>query len=178
MPPTIEAGRVSIDLPRAVHHGTFMNILHSATLDVFADYHQFYIQDGGIFPDAPVDWTDEDVASRAKVEDNIVVVCPVRNMDVPVTIEVADNEPSFALADYDHVVRCSLALPTGCLQVHECTGGELLRLAIREGTYSVVVLYSGLDTLSEDGLDGEDRYHVILWPGQPSPLVVLKAFTE
>jgi hypothetical protein len=155
-----------------------MNILHHATLDVFADYHQFYIQDGEIFPDAPVDWTDEDVANRAKVEDNIVVVCPVRNMDVPVTIDVVDSEPAFTADDYDHVVRCSLELPTGCLQVHECTGGELLRLGIAAGTYAALVLYSGLGTLSEDGLDGDDHYRIILWPGEPSPLVVLKAFTE
>ena len=39
------------------------------TFEVFADYHQFYVQDGGINPEAPTDWTDEDVERRAKVAD-------------------------------------------------------------------------------------------------------------
>ncbi|MGO4812145.1 competence protein ComJ [Cupriavidus sp. 2MCAB6] len=64
------------------------------TFDVFADYHQFYVQDRGINPEAPTDWTDEDVERRAKVADNVVVICPLRNMTVPVTLELHEAEPA------------------------------------------------------------------------------------
>src|SRR5881628_1770088 len=103
-----------------------VSMLHRAELQVFADYHQFYVQDGGVNPDAPTDWSDEDVAHRVKVASNVVVVCPVRNMCVPVEVEVVTVEPSVDLGEYDHAARCSLSLPKGCLQVHECTGGERL----------------------------------------------------
>ena len=36
--------------------------------------------------------------------------------------------------------------------------------------------YEGLETISSDGLDGDDRYHVVLWPGEPREPAVLKRF--
>jgi len=155
-----------------------MGIVHRAALQVFADYHQFYVQDGGVSPDAPTEWSDEDVARRVKVAANVVVVCPVRNMSVPVEVEVASAEPSVDLGAYDHVAHCSLSLPTGILQVHECTGGELLRLSVAPGTYSVLVLFSSLGSLDASGLEGQDSYRVVLWPGNERALAVVKAWAE
>ncbi|MES2151882.1 MAG: hypothetical protein V4508_19050 [Pseudomonadota bacterium] len=147
--------------------------------DVFADYHQFYVQDGGIFPEAPTDWTDEDVQRRAKTIDHVVVICPVRNMTVPVVLELHDSEPAINLSDYDHVVQCSLELPSGELQVHECTGGEVLRQTVAPGRYAVLALFLGLDTIDAMGLEGNDTYRILLWPTSSTlPLAVLKAWTE
>lgn len=147
--------------------------------DVFADYHQFYVQDGGIYPDAPTDWTDEDVQRRVKTIDHVVVICPVRNMTVPVVLELYDSEPAFNLADHDHVVLCTLDLPTGELQVHECTGGEVLRQTVAPGRYAVLALFSGLATIDETGLEGNDAYRILLWPTASTlPLAVLKVWAE
>ncbi len=153
-----------------------MPTLHRAVLQVFADYHQFYVQDGGISPAAPTDWSDHDVATRVKVADHVVVICPVRNMSVPVIVEVVSAEPHFTFEGLDHIVRCSVDLPTGKLQVHECTGGEVLWLTIESGTYSVLVFFAGLGLLSENGLEGEDCYRVTLWPGAKCPTTVLKVW--
>lgn len=155
-----------------------MGTIHRAALQVFADYHQFYVQDGGVNPDAPTEWSDEDIERRVKVAANVVVVCPVRNMSVPVEVEVATAELSVHLGAYDHVAQCSLSLPTGYLQVHECTGGELLHLSVAPGTYSVLVLFSALGSLDESGLNGEDSYRVVLWPGTDRPLAVVKDWSE
>lgn len=155
-----------------------MSKVQEFQVEVFADYHQFYVQDGGVNPDAPTDWTDEDVESRAKVSQNVVVICPVRNMTVPVSVEVYDSQPSYELSHVDHAIRCSLALPTGGLQIHECTGGERLRVSITPGTYGVIALFTGLSLLSEDGLEGEDAYRVLLWPASAMPLEVLKRWDE
>lgn len=149
------------------------------SFEVFADYYQFYVQDAGINPEAPTDWTNEDVERRAKVADNVVVICPLRNMNVPVTLELHDTEAAVDLSGYDHAVRCSLDLPTGELQVHECTGSEVLRRTVKPGTYTVLALYSGLDTLDEHGLEGGDAYRLVLWPtSSAQPLTVLKAWVE
>jgi hypothetical protein len=151
-----------------------MHTLHRAELEIFADYHQFYVQDGGVEPDAPTDWTDTDIGHRVKVEENVVVVCPLRNMSVPVVVEVTDSEPPFTFEGLDHIVSCSLRLPTGCLQVHECTGGERLRLSIAAGTYRMLIFFSGLNSISASGLEGNDQYRVVLWQGSDTPLIVLK----
>jgi hypothetical protein len=155
-----------------------MGTIHRAALQVFADYHQFYVQDGGVNPDAPTEWSEEDVARRVKVAANLVVVCPVRNMSVPVEVEVVTAEPAVDLGAFDHVAKCSLSLPTGYLQLHECTGGELLRLSVAPGTYSVLVLFSALGSLDDSGLEGRDSYRVVLWPGSDQPLSVVKAWVE
>ena len=42
------------------------------------------------------------------------------------------------------------------------------------GVLRVRVLFAGFDSLSEDGLEGDDRYHIEIWPGAPIALEVLK----
>jgi hypothetical protein len=145
---------------------------HSA--NVFADYHQFYLWDAGVSPNAPDDYTDEDVRRMVKVAKNVVVIQPVRNMEVPVELEVHESDPGFDAKDWDHVAECGVELPTGKLQIHECTGGPVLDLAVKPGAYQVRALFIGLGTLSDDGLDGSDRYKLVLWPGPVGDLRILK----
>src|SRR3954468_10511696 len=91
---------------------------------LFADYFQFYLWDEGISPDAPTEWDDADVRRRLKVAPHVVGVCPVRNMEVPVEVQIHDAEPLYDASQCHHIAECSLALPTGKLQVHESTGGS------------------------------------------------------
>ena len=42
------------------------------------------------------------------------------------------------------------------------------------GDYAARISHGGLNTLSEDGLDGDDRYRIQLWPGAVGPITVLK----
>jgi len=150
--------------------------MESHELKVFADYHQFYVWDAGTNPEAPEDWTDGDVARRVIVRSHVVVVQPERNMTVPVRIEIHAADPGFNPGGWDHIAQCSLDLPTGHLQVHECTGGALLDRTLAPGTYRMRVLFAGLGTLSSDGLEGEDRYVVALWPGPAQPFLVVQQY--
>ena len=151
-----------------------MHLLREADVEVFADYHQFYVWDAGMGLVAPEDWSEQDVTNRAKMAEHVLVVCPVRNMTVPVRITLHAGEPAFDLSNYDHAVRASVTLPTGQLQVHECTGGEVLTWKVEPGTYCALVLFTGLGTLSSDGLEGQDAYQVALWPGDPMSLQVVR----
>ncbi len=75
--------------------------------------------------------------------------------------------------------RCGVQLPTGQLVLAGMTDDESTspRLNVKSGLLGVRVCYSGLETLSEDGLDGEDQYLVQLWPEEKSlALHVLKAW--
>ena len=141
---------------------------------LFADYFQFYVMDEQASPPIPEDWTDEDVASRVQVAPYLIIVCPVRNMTVPVVVEVHEAEPALSLVGWDHVVACSIDLPYGQILVDECTGPPAARLRVEPGHYQARVLFGGLGTLRENDLEGDDHYEVMLWQGEPRDLQVLK----
>lgn len=142
--------------------------------NIFADYHQFYLWDSGVDPSAPEEYTRNDIRRLIKAVPHVVVIQPLRNATVPVELQVCSEDPGFDESQWDHVAECALDLPTGKLQVHECTGGPALNLAVPPGTYRVRALFAGLDTLSDNGLDGDDRYRIVLWPGDNIPLHIVK----
>ena len=145
---------------------------------IFADYHQFYLWDHGTSPDAATNYTDEDVARRIKAEPFLVVVQPERNMEVPVELELAEQAPDLDLSAWDHVAEASLDLPSGRLEIHECTGGSIDILAVPAGHYRVRAYFGGLGTLSEDGLDGDDHYRIVIWPAPCADIAVLKQYVD
>lgn len=158
---------------RGLRPGKVKSML-SHDIQVFADYHQFYLWDSGSDPVAPVDYTDDDVARMVKVEPRVLVVQPVRNMDVPVRVSIHEGDPGYDATEWDQIVDCSLDLPTGQLQIHESTGEAVLDLEVEAGVYAARVLFKNLDSLSDDGLDGDDAYQIDLWLGVERPLEVVK----
>lgn len=143
---------------------------------VFANYHQFYLWDKEIAPDAPTDYTDADVESRIKAAPNVVVIQPERNMSVSVELEIVPCEPETEFEPWDHIAEASLELPSGQLEIHECTGGPIDRINLKPGTYRVRTYYGSLSEISDDGLDGNDHYKLVLWPARSASVLVLKQF--
>jgi hypothetical protein len=156
-----------------IHFGITMKLQHKA-FEVFADYHQFYLWDQGMAPEAPVDYDDDDVERRIKTALHVFVIQPERNMTVAVEVEVHDTEPTYAPDEWDHIAEASLHLPTGQLQVHECTGGAVANFDIAPGWYRVRSFHGGFDTIEETALEGNDHYRAVLWPAPPASLQVIK----
>jgi hypothetical protein len=152
--------------------------MQKQSFELFADYHQFYLWDEAMSPEAPTDYTEDDVARRLKTAPHVVVVHPVRDMTVPVVVEVHELEPPFDAEAWDHIAECSLTLSSGKLQVHECTGGSVAQFLVPPGTYRVRAFYGALDTLDESGLEGNDHYSVVLWPAPLGELLVLKQWRK
>ncbi len=147
---------------------------HWCRLEVFADYHQFYVWD----PEtsgrrAPEDWSDQDVANRAKVASGVVVICPVRNMEVPVELSIWETEPQVIYNQWQHVVEAPL-VTTGRIEIDESTGEPKAGFTVEPGDYTVRALYRGLDKLSEDELEGEDFYEIQIWRAQCSGLRIIR----
>ena len=111
---------------------------------VFADYHQFYLWDHEHQLDQELDFTQADVDNRIKAAPHLVVIQPERNMTVPVELEIATGAPEPALDGWDHVAEASLDLPSGQLEVHECTTGSVDILPVEPGTYRVRGYFGGL----------------------------------
>lgn len=141
--------------------------------DIFADYFQFYLWDGRYHPDDLGVFTDEECARHVKIAPHAIVIMPIRNMTVPVALDLRDTAPAEPdLTEWDHVVDVSLALPSGELELEGWQEEPIDRIAVAPGSYRVRLCLGGLDTLSEDGLDGDDHYRLTLWPAPEEPLVV------
>jgi hypothetical protein len=146
------------------------------SFDVFADYLQFYLWDRDTDPQAPEEYTDADVERRIKTAPHVVAIKPERPSRVPETLEIHDADPGYDATAWDHIVEASLHLPTGHLQVHECTGGPVADFDLAPGWYRVRSLHSGLATI--DGLKGKDRYQVVLWPAPSRKARVIKQWVR
>lgn len=146
------------------------------SFEIFADYYQLYLMDDEQEPDYPSDVTDLDCSNMAKVAPYIVAVYTARNMTVPLTVRVNTTEPEVNLDQWDHVVGCSVDVPSGKLVVIGCTDylPDAQRLDLQPGTYQVRICYGNLDSLSANRLYGDDYYVVDLWQGQTQELKVLK----
>jgi len=149
-------------------------LLQLKEFELFADYHQFYLWDSGMNPLAPTDYSKEDVSRRVKMGTHVFVIQPERDMTVSVAIEIHDAEPPYDPDKWDHIAEGSLHLPTGNLQVHECTGGPVADFQVAKGWYRVRSFHGGLGTVNERGLEGGDRYLAVFWPAPSGDLLIIK----
>ena len=143
---------------------------------IFADYFQFYLQDDATEDVPDLDGYDAAQTTRVIVQENGFTVLTARNMDVPVTVVVADGAPDYDADTWDHIAEFSIASPAGKLAIAGCTDylPDAARIAVPAGTLRVRTLFGDQTKLSEDGLDGEDHYRIEIWPDAPTPLSIIK----
>lgn len=146
------------------------------SFNLFADYFQFYLQDEAANGDLSDAWTEEAVARLLAVAPGAVGIGTVRNMEVPVSLEIFASEPPVDVAAYDHIVEGPLSVGSKKLVIAGCTDyyPEAARVDVTPGSYRVRVCYSGLNSLSQDGLEGDDHYHLQLWPAPMTDVAVVK----
>jgi tetratricopeptide (TPR) repeat protein len=134
--------------------------------ELFADYHQFYLQDEQAEGNLSNSWTEQAVSNMLAVAPGVIGVRTVRNMDVPVEVEVLDSQPDDNFNAWDHVTEASLEVPSGRIIIAGCTDyfPDAARITVQPGTYKVRIYYGALDSVDEElGLDGDDHYRVVLW---------------
>jgi hypothetical protein len=134
-------------------------------LTIFADYHQFYIQDDDDkFGDLSEAWTDEAVSKLLAVADHVVGVGTVRNSDVSVVLEVCDELPELESNEWDRINKTTLECETGRLVVAGCTDyfPDAFRIEVEPGAYELLVGYRNLGVVSANALEGDDSYHVFI----------------
>lgn len=148
-------------------------------LTLFADYHQFYIQDENVDGNLSDAWTDEALERLLAVAPGTVGIGTVRNVDVPVTIAVLGQEPALDTDKFDQVVECSIAVESGTVVLAGCTDyfPDAARIKIPSGPYRVRASFEGLESVSPDGLEGNDQYHLQLWPAPMGGIEILKKRT-
>ena len=144
--------------------------------ELFADYFQFYLQDEKAKGDLSDSWTEEATERLLAIAPETIGVGTVRNMNVPVFVEIQETEPTEDFDKWDHIVECSLNIPSGKIVIAGCTDyfPDAARMTVKPDCYRARIFYGGLDTLSENGLEGDDQYKIILWPALASDVRILK----
>jgi len=104
---------------------------------LFADYFQFYLQDENAESDLSDSWTPEAVDRFLAVAPGTIGVGTVRNMNVPVVVEVIDRQPDADLSAWDLVNECTLELPSGRVVIADCTDylPDAARIDLTPGSY-------------------------------------------
>ncbi|BCW20621.1 hypothetical protein NtRootA9_33290 [Arthrobacter sp. NtRootA9] len=134
-----------------------------AEFDLFTDYHQFTVSDPTAdFSDLWEKWTDATIESMFVQGDRYIAVGTVRDFNAPVLVRL-DSERSFT-GTVDRVMTGTLEVPSGVIEVsgptdNGMTGGKI---EVPPGSYRVEVRYFNLGSISDDGIEGEDRYMVTL----------------
>ena len=147
--------------------------------EIFADYFQIYLEDcqNDAWEDwEDIDWTKEAVETLIVVGKKTIAMGTARNMTVPVTIEICDEASSDDFDKWDMVNECSLEFPSGCMRIHGCTDTVDAHpyMSVAPGWYRVRIFYGDLESLSEDGLEGDDHYKIALWQAAYAPPQILK----
>ena len=136
-------------------------------LEIFADYFQFHLYDEKLNPNFGDAWNQFSVDNLLALTNEGIGIGTVRNMDVPVNIKIFETEPKLK-EDLNRVFQINeadLNINSGNLVVIGCTEyfPKAKRIELEKGIYRVRIYYSDLDKLSEDGLDGEDKYEIEIW---------------
>lgn len=144
--------------------------------ELFADYHQFYLQDEQASGDLSDSWTEQAHIDLFALALGTIGIGTASDMDVPVTVEVHNSEPENVFEEWDHIIECSIDIPSGKIVVAGCTDyfPDAARISVDPGVYQVRVFYAGLDSVSADCSESNDRYQVALWPGQAIDPQVIK----
>ena len=151
--------------------------MKSESLTLFADYYQFYLQDDNVdVGDLSDAWTPDAVERKLAVVPGSIGVGTARNMDVPVTVEIHDTKPEIQFDEWDQINHCSINIQTGNIVIAGCMDyfPDAKRISVTPGIYEAIVCYRGLDSISKDGLDGNDSYSICFYPGNEIEIEILK----
>ena len=148
-------------------------------LQLFADYHQLYVQDEAVQLDqqgAASLWSEASVERMFASAPGVVAIGTLRNDSVPVGVEIRSSQPELALTKWDDVVEGALRTHSPRVVVFGCTDdrAQAKRIPLPAGEYRVRLAVSGAQTVTPDGLGGKDAYEISIWPGQGDQVVVHK----
>jgi hypothetical protein len=154
--------------------------LASYSLTLFADYYQLYLQDEEEVSDQPDDWGKQLVTNMIAVAPGIIGIGTARNMTVPVHVDLLDRHPDDDFDSWDHVTEASLDVPSGQMVIAGCSDyfPDAPRISVTPGSYRVRIYSRGLGSISENGLEGDDQYHMVIWSEEHSSPKFLKKWSS
>ncbi|MFH6969118.1 hypothetical protein [Flavobacterium sp. FlaQc-28] len=139
----------------------------TSNLNLFADYFQIYLEDENNGKNLADSWTDDAVKILLAVTETTIGIGTVRNMYVPVILNIFDSEPIFKndINDINQINECDIEITSGSMVIAGCTDyyPEAKRIKLANAIYRLRIYYGNLEKLSDNGLEGEDFYIIEMW---------------
>lgn len=143
-----------------------------------SSHHQFYLCDKTSLLESDVDdfWTTEAFDSKLAIGDGILGVGTASYSRCKGELMVLDRKnDKIDYEQYDHIVEGGLQVPSGILQILDCSSRNVqLQINIDPGTYRVRVYSSNFASVIDD--DGDDFYKIEVWPSEEVERLVLKQY--
>lgn len=132
---------------------------------ISADYFQIYLEDSSAIDKDQFLWTDENIKNMFYSSRYLIVIGTVRDLEVPISIEICKTKPSLDFDVWDQINECGIDIASGNLFISGTTDfiEDFKRINLEPGLYGALLCYRGLNTISDDGLSGDDYYKVYLW---------------
>jgi hypothetical protein len=140
------------------------------------EYYQFYILDSKTKAktDAENFWCTEADERRLAIGDGLLGVTIATYGKASVELLIRLNSPE-TIMEADHIVEASIRMPSGLLQVKNCTAYEnQFELPISKGTYRVRISSHNLKNIGANKI--EDCYTIEMWKNNFTKPQILKSF--
>jgi hypothetical protein len=162
--------------PFSPHEGCRAEMTQTIQCEIYSACQVFLVEDArSTLSDLTTFWTEEACIRLLAVAPDSISVGTVREGYVPVFVTLLESCPTVDPDAWDHVTMASLQLGSGQLCVTGCSDLSYpVTLDVAPGIYQAIIGYARLQTVSPDGAEGGDYYHVHLFPGHEIKPVVLK----
>jgi hypothetical protein len=136
----------------------------SKELQIFADYFQVFVTTEIVLDDNPA-WTDAEFTEHLALVETGFVISTFRNMEVKVKITCLNQKPVLEVP-YDLMTEeHQIFIEKDELFIYGPSDyiGDIKKIKVNPGLYKYVVVFYNLSSISEDGLNGDELYEIILW---------------
>lgn len=141
---------------------------------IFADYFQIYIEtEATLDGEHGIIWSQKELDELIQVKKGGFVMGTVRDMTVPFHVSIFSTKPDIDYSNWEQINESYIEIQGGKLFIGAMLE-ETKEIRLEDGTYQFYALYKNLNTISIDGLEGDDEYYLYLWKVDkaPIPLVV------
>jgi hypothetical protein len=147
-------------------------------LNFWSEYYQFYILDSKTTAttDANDFWCPDAEPRRLAIGEGLLGVTIGTYGNVKGELRILTQKPELDTSA-DHVVEVSMRLPSGLLEVRDCTGYETqLAIPLSKSTYRIRISSFNLGTIEND--EGQDFYIVEIWKNRFAKPTILKSLSK
>lgn len=147
------------------------------TFDFYTSHHQFYIYDKFSEDNSSDFWSDQAYSERLAIGTGLLGISTESYGQIKGEINLLEQDNiTFDIGNYDHIVEGSLDINSGVLQILNCPNSCVeLELVVTPGIYRVRVYSKNLASYLEE-INENDYYKIEVWPDRYLDRKVLKQF--
>ena len=148
-------------------------------LHIPGDHFQFYIEDETALLDTSALWDTAVQDANVVTAPGLIAVSTARFGGlVHIFIMLLKERPVLQYDQWDLIMQCSIAITSSHLVIWspENDFAQAPRIAVASGIYTCWICFAHINDVQDElAEDGDDSYHIFLWPGKhQAPLVLYR----